>query len=333
MQLEHSFTIPVGVEEAWRLLADLERSSACVPGATVESVDGAVVSGTLKIKLASSVLTYAGEARVVERDAAAHRAVLEAQGRDGRVESTVTAKITAVLTDTDGSTTVEVVTDVELTGRPAQLGRTAVQQAAKRLIAQFASRLAEQAHRAHTAQATDAEATASPATAAVAASEPRPRPKPTKTAKTTPVATAAKKVAAPQDATADAPTKETTQQDAPASADVAVARDAPVPDLPVPDLPAPDLPAPDAPTPDTTVPDVAARKTPPQTAPDPGTPVLAPGRAPRISTEVRPFAEPGPSAPPNAVRRLAPAAAALLLLAVLRRRRRTRRRAAAQPEI
>jgi len=40
MQLEQSFTVPVGVDEAWRVLLDIERVAPCMPGATLESVEG-----------------------------------------------------------------------------------------------------------------------------------------------------------------------------------------------------------------------------------------------------------------------------------------------------
>ena len=32
MQLEHSFTVPVPVDEAWEVLLDLERVAPCMPG-------------------------------------------------------------------------------------------------------------------------------------------------------------------------------------------------------------------------------------------------------------------------------------------------------------
>ena len=40
MQLENSFTVPVPVDEAWRVLLDIERIAPCMPGAALDSVTG-----------------------------------------------------------------------------------------------------------------------------------------------------------------------------------------------------------------------------------------------------------------------------------------------------
>ena len=51
MQLEHSFTVPVGVEQAWEVLLDIERIAPCMPGAAIDTVDGDDFTGTVKVKL------------------------------------------------------------------------------------------------------------------------------------------------------------------------------------------------------------------------------------------------------------------------------------------
>ena len=125
MQLEHSFTVPVGIEDAWNVLLDIERVAPCMPGAALGSVDGDNFTGTVKVKLGPVGLTYKGKASFVEKDAAAHRAVIDARGRDARGNGTANALVTATLESTaeGGSTTVNVVTDLNITGKPAQFGR------------------------------------------------------------------------------------------------------------------------------------------------------------------------------------------------------------------
>jgi carbon monoxide dehydrogenase subunit G len=143
MQLEHSFSVPVGVDEAWSVLLDIERIAPCMPGAAVDSVDGDDFTGSVKVKLGPIGLTYKGKASFVEKDVEAHRAVIDARGRDARGNGTANAKITATLSTGDGETQVHVVTDLDITGKPAQFGRGVMVDVGNKLIGQFASCLAD----------------------------------------------------------------------------------------------------------------------------------------------------------------------------------------------
>jgi carbon monoxide dehydrogenase subunit G len=143
MNLEHSFTVPVGIDEAWKILLDIERIGPCMPGATVETVDGDDFTGTVKVKLGPIMLTYKGKASFVEKDEVAHRAVIDARGRDARGNGTAAAKISAVLSEQGSSTTVQVRTDLDITGKPAQFGRGVMVDVGNKLIGQFADSLAK----------------------------------------------------------------------------------------------------------------------------------------------------------------------------------------------
>jgi carbon monoxide dehydrogenase subunit G len=142
MNLEHSFTVPVGIDEAWKILLDIERIGPCMPGAAIETVDGDDFTGTVKVKLGPIMLTYKGKASFVEKDEAAHRAVIDARGRDARGNGTAAAKITAELSEAGGATTVHVRTDLDITGKPAQFGRGVMVDVGNKLIGQFAECLA-----------------------------------------------------------------------------------------------------------------------------------------------------------------------------------------------
>jgi carbon monoxide dehydrogenase subunit G len=143
VQLEHSFDVPVGIDEAWRILLDIERIGPCMPGAAIDSVDGDDFTGTVKVKLGPINLTYKGKASFVEKDEAAHRAVIDARGRDARGNGTAAAKVTATLVASSASsTTVKVNTDLDITGKPAQFGRGVMVDVGNKLIGQFADSLA-----------------------------------------------------------------------------------------------------------------------------------------------------------------------------------------------
>lgn len=142
MHLEHSFIVPVGVDEAWAILTDIERVAPCMPGATLDTVDGDDFTGTVRVKLGPISLTYKGKASFVENDETAHRVVLNAQGRDARGNGAAAAKVTAQLEVVDTGTEVCVVTDLDITGKPAQFGRAVMVDVGNKLIGQFADCLA-----------------------------------------------------------------------------------------------------------------------------------------------------------------------------------------------
>jgi carbon monoxide dehydrogenase subunit G len=144
VQLENSFTVPVPVDEAWRVLTDIERIAPCMPGAALDSVDGDDFTGRVKVKLGPINLTYQGKASFVEKDEAAHRAVIDARGKDQRGNGTAAATITARLAAEGSATRVDVLTDLNITGRPAQFGRGVMTDVGNKLLGQFADKLAAQ---------------------------------------------------------------------------------------------------------------------------------------------------------------------------------------------
>jgi uncharacterized protein len=137
MQLEHHFTVPVPSARAWEALLDVERIAPCMPGATVDSFDGETIEGKVKVNVGPIQVAYAGTAKFVDKDAAAHRAVIEASARESRGAGTAAATITAVLTDAGSSTDVTVTTDLQITGKPAQFGRGVIQDVSDKLLGQF----------------------------------------------------------------------------------------------------------------------------------------------------------------------------------------------------
>ncbi|HEY0403545.1 MAG TPA: SRPBCC domain-containing protein [Blastococcus sp.] len=144
MQLENSFTVPVPIDEAWRVLLDIERIAPCMPGAALDSVDGDAFTGRVKVKLGPINLTYQGKASFIEKDEAAHKAVIDARGKDQRGNGTAAAVVTAKLAAEGAITRVDVLTDLNITGRPAQFGRGVMTDVGNKLLGQFADKLAAQ---------------------------------------------------------------------------------------------------------------------------------------------------------------------------------------------
>jgi uncharacterized protein len=145
MELDNSFTVPVPPDQAWDVLLDVQRIAPCMPGATVDGVDGEVVTGRIKVKVGPVQLTYRGTAKFAERDSDAHRVVVEASGKETRGSGTASATVRASLTpEPSGSgTQVTMHTTMNVTGRPAQFGRGVIVEVGGKLVEQFAQNLAQ----------------------------------------------------------------------------------------------------------------------------------------------------------------------------------------------
>ena len=138
MELSNEFEVSVGIDEAWTILTDLERIAPCLPGAQLDEVEGDEYRGRVKVKVGPITAQYKGTARIVERDDAAHTALVEATGRDTRGQGNATATIRAELSATsDTITHVSLVTDLAVTGKVAQFGRGAMGDVSAKLLGQF----------------------------------------------------------------------------------------------------------------------------------------------------------------------------------------------------
>src|SRR5690606_9844755 len=84
---------------------------------------------------------YKGVARFVSKDPVARTAVLEAKGRELRGQGTAAATVTAALHPEGASTRVVLSTDLHLTGKVAQFGRSVLADVSEALLGQFATSL------------------------------------------------------------------------------------------------------------------------------------------------------------------------------------------------
>ena len=140
MKLENNFTIDVPVEKAWEALNSPETVAPCFPGATLTSYEGDSFAGTVKVKLGPIAMTYKGKGTYVSRDDAAHQVVIEANGRDSRGNGTANATVTAsMVAEAADRTAVSMITDMTITGKPAQFGRGVISDVADKIIGQFAA--------------------------------------------------------------------------------------------------------------------------------------------------------------------------------------------------
>jgi carbon monoxide dehydrogenase subunit G len=138
MDLNHQFTVAVPVEDAWRILTDVERIAPCLPGAQLLEIEGETYRGVVKVKVGPIQAQFKGQAIFIERNDIAHKVVLKGEGRDTTGKGNAAAVITAEMTAVDAtSTSVTVNTDLSVTGKVAQFGRGAMADISDKLLAAF----------------------------------------------------------------------------------------------------------------------------------------------------------------------------------------------------
>jgi uncharacterized protein len=144
MKLEQTFEVQAPLAQVWEALNDLERVAPCLPGASITGHDeDGTYHGTFTVKLGPMTAAYNGTIKIEDADEASHRATLKARGTDKRGQGGANATIVNTLSEHDGGTRVEAVTDFTITGRLAQFGRAGMMQdVSNRLLRDFAACLA-----------------------------------------------------------------------------------------------------------------------------------------------------------------------------------------------
>jgi uncharacterized protein len=199
MDLNHAFTVEVPVEDAWRILTDVERIAPCLPGAQLQEIEGDIYRGAVKVKVGPIQAQFKGQASFVEFDDVAHKVVLKGEGRDiggkGNASALITAELTAL---TATSTSVTVNTDLSVTGKVAQFGRGAMADISDKLLAQFVVNLNEMIAASDTAPAAPAPAPVTETAAPAPADAPAPSAAPASEAPAEPAQPTVRKIDGPE---------------------------------------------------------------------------------------------------------------------------------------
>lgn len=143
MKLDNSFRVELPVDQAWNLLTDLPRIAPCLPGAHLDDVVDGEYRGGLSTKIGPINARYTGTARFLELDDVGRRAVIEARGREQKGSGAASATIVAVLRPDERGTAVDVSTELSVSGRAAQFGRSLLAEVSETMLAEFTRRLAE----------------------------------------------------------------------------------------------------------------------------------------------------------------------------------------------
>lgn len=137
MEIKNEFIVSVPIDEAWAVLTNLAGIVTCLPGAQLTGQEGDTYLGKVRIKVGPVISEYAGTAVFTKKDDANYQAVIEVKGRDARGSGNASATITAGLRPDGDRTVVSVDTDLSITGKIAQFGKSAIVEVSQKLLGQF----------------------------------------------------------------------------------------------------------------------------------------------------------------------------------------------------
>ena len=144
MEFNNSFRVEKPVDEVWITMMDLERVVPCVPGAKIlERTGDKAVKAEVKIRLGSMSMNYSGPAEIVEQEDSAHRALMNARAKEAGGQGNADAKVSMQLTGDGDSTEVGLHSEINVTGKAAQMGEGVIVAVTEGMIKEFAENLAK----------------------------------------------------------------------------------------------------------------------------------------------------------------------------------------------
>ena len=139
VELDHPFTTGKPVDETWTAILDLERLIPCVEGGRVlERTGDDSARAEIKVKMGAMSMTFTGTVEVVERDDAAHRAVMQVKSREAGGQGYANADVTFAVSDGGGT----IHNAAQITGKAASMGEGVVVSVLDALITDFTGKLA-----------------------------------------------------------------------------------------------------------------------------------------------------------------------------------------------
>ena len=139
MLISNDFEVGQPVDKVWAFFGDVPQVAACLPGAALEEDLGDdTYGGGVAVRMGPVKLEFAGQARIVERDDATKRMVIDASGSDKKGRGQASMTVTAMLTPAGSGTKVHLEQDLVLSGAAAQYGRGMISDVTTVLLGQFA---------------------------------------------------------------------------------------------------------------------------------------------------------------------------------------------------
>ena len=138
VDLDHSFATGDSVDQTYAGIVDLERVIPLVEGGKVlDRKSDDAVDAEIVVSMGAMSMTFKGTVEVVEKDEAAHRAVLRVRSKEEGGAGYANADVTFALADGEGT----LHTHAQISGKAASMGEGVVAGVLDALITDFTGRL------------------------------------------------------------------------------------------------------------------------------------------------------------------------------------------------
>jgi uncharacterized protein len=162
MLIKNQFQVSEPLDKVWEFFGDVPQVAACLPGAELtEDLGDETYGGTVGVRMGPVRLQFAGKAKILERDDASKKMVIDAAGADQKGRGQAAMTITAQLASSGAGTQVSLDQDLQLSGAAAQYGRGMIQDVTTILMGQFATNMQQRIGALERGDALDGAGTAS----------------------------------------------------------------------------------------------------------------------------------------------------------------------------
>jgi len=164
MLITNAFEVAEPSEKVWSFFDDIPQVASCLPGAELtDELGDDKYRGKVAVRMGPVKLQFAGTAEITERDDAAKRIVVDANGADEKGRGQAAMLVTATLTPMPRGTKVDVSQDLQLSGAAAQYGRGMIADVSAILMRDFATNMQTRISARERGVATEHLATSAPA--------------------------------------------------------------------------------------------------------------------------------------------------------------------------
>ncbi len=140
LTIEQHVTVAAPPERVWAFLTDPYQVASCLPGAAItEQVDERTYRGTITVKVGPVTVSYKGTIRFERLDPAQWEAELRGQGQDVKGKGGAEMRMQSRLDPKGDVTEVTVVSEVNISGMLAQMGRGMIESVSNQIFQQFAT--------------------------------------------------------------------------------------------------------------------------------------------------------------------------------------------------